>query len=69
MAVTYTRTLPNLNQATRTAAYNKLSLLCSHISILGTDLLSVSIDTTTRIVSVTVTNPIDPEQRDHFGLD
>lgn len=69
MAITYTRTLPNLTQATRAAAYQKLSLLCSHIDTLGTDLLSVSIDTVTRVVSVTVTNPIDVDERDHFGLD
>lgn len=66
---TYTRTLPNLNAATRHAAYQKLALLCSHIESLNTDLLSVSVNTTTRVVSVELTNPISADQRDHFGLD
>lgn len=70
MAITYTRTLPNLTLATRAAAYAKLSLLLSHISGLGTDLLSLSIDTTTRVVTVILTNPIDdPDQREHCGLE
>lgn len=66
---TYTRTLPNLNAATRHAAYQKLALLCTHIENLNTDLLSVSINTSTRVISVELTNPLSAEQRDHFGLD
>lgn len=65
----YTRTLPNLNAATRAAAYAKLAVLCSHLTSLGTDLLSISIDVPTRVVSVEVTNPLDADERDHFGLD
>jgi hypothetical protein len=69
MSFTYTRTLPNLTLATRAAAYAKLALLCSHVVNLGTDLLGISIDTTTRVVSATVTNALDADERDHFGLD
>ena len=69
MAETYTRTLPNLTRATRAVAYERLSRLLSHIDSLGTDLLSISVDTVTRVVTVVVTNPIDADQRDHFGLD
>ena len=66
---TYTRTLPNLNAATRAAAYEKLALLCTHIRVLNSDILSISIDTATRVVTVVLTNPIDADQRDHFGVD
>lgn len=70
MATTYVRQLPNLNLATRQVAYEKLSLLCSHALNLGTDLLSVVVDTVALTVTVTLTNPVDdPEQRKHLGLE
>lgn len=69
MPSTYTRTLPNLTQATRSQVYERLSSLLSHLEHLNTDLLSVSIDVPTRVVTAVLTNPIDLDQRNHFGLD
>lgn len=70
MSTTYVRVLPNLNAATRFAAYQKLSLLFSHIEQLDTDLLSLVVDPALRTVTVTLTNPIaDRDQRAHLGLE
>lgn len=68
MATTYTRVLPNLTAATRAAAYEKLSLLLSHLVPLSVDLLSVAIDVPTRTVTVILTAPLPDEQLDHLGL-
>lgn len=66
---TYQRTLPNLTRATRLAVYERLSSLFSHLPAFdNVDLLSISIDTTTRVVTVTLTNPLPDEQLDHLGL-
>jgi hypothetical protein len=65
----YTRTLPNLTRATRLAAYERLSSLFSHLpSFDGVDLLSLSIDPETLVVTVTLTNPLPDEQLEHLGL-
>ncbi len=65
---TYTRTLPNLTRATRAKAYEGLSMLLSHLDALNVDLLSVSIDTTTRVVTVVTNADIPTEQLIHFGV-
>ena len=65
---TYTRVLPNLTVATRLAAYEKLSLLLSHLMPLGVDLLSLSIDVPTRTLTVILTDPLPNDQLDHLGL-
>lgn len=70
MATTYTRTLPNLNLNTRRIVYERLSTLMLHLENLGTDILSISIDVPTRVLTVTLTNPIaDLGQRQHLGLE
>lgn len=65
---TYQRVLPNLTQATRNAAYEKLSLLCNHLPNLGVDLVSISIDVPTRTITVVLTDPLRDDQLDHLGL-
>jgi hypothetical protein len=70
MAITYTRTLPNLTQTTRRAAYGKLSNMVGHMAegALGSDLISISIDTVTRIITVVVTNQLDSDNLEYWGL-
>ena len=66
---TYTRVLPNLTQSTRRAVYEKLTVLFSHLSAYGIDLLALTIDVPTRTLTVTLTDPIPSlaEQR-HVGV-
>jgi len=64
----YTKTLPNLTKASRAAAYQKLSTLLSHLDPMDNDLISVSIDVPTRVVTVVVANAFTNDELDHFGM-
>ena len=64
----YTKTLPDLSKETRAKAYEGLEILLSHLDAMNNDLLSVSIDTLTRIVTVSTTNALNDDELDHFGL-
>jgi len=69
MAITvYTRTLPNLLPATRRATYRRLILLLDHIEGFGIDLIGFSIDIPTRVVTITLTDPIPADNVAHLDL-
>ena len=69
MAITvYTRTLPNLLPATRRATYRRLILLLDHIEGFGIDLIGFSIDIPTRVVTITLTDPIPADNIAHLDL-
>ena len=69
MAITvYTRTLPNLLPATRRATYRRLILLLDHIEGFGIDLIGFSIDIPTRVVTITLTDPIPADNVAHLNL-
>jgi len=69
MAITvYTRTLPNLLPATRRAVYRRLVLLLDHIEGFGIDLIGFTVDIPTRVVTVTLTDPVPVDNIDHLEL-
>jgi len=69
MAITvYTRTLPNLLPATRRATYRRLISLLDHIEGFGIDLIGFSIDIPTRVVTITLTDPIPADNIAHLDL-
>lgn len=67
---TYTRVLPDLTRATRKMAYEKLSLLLSHLPAYDIDLLSITVDGPTKTLTVTLTDPIpSADERKHVGVE
>jgi hypothetical protein len=55
-------------QALRVKAYEKLHDLLDHLVNLNTDLVSIVVDQSTHVITVTLTNAIPVVQVDHLGL-
>lgn len=60
-------TTARVTAQTRLKAYEKLSNAIQHIPYLGVDLVSVVVNADNSI-TVTLTGPINAEQREHLGL-
>lgn len=60
-------TTPRITLQTRKRAYELLGSLCEHLPNLGVDLVSI-VRNADNTVTITLTGPLDAEQREHLGL-
>lgn len=70
MAITvYSRTLPNLNRAIVGEVYRRLVLLIDHLESFNIFLLGFSLDPATRVVTITLSDPIPADNIAHLNLE